>query len=141
MGLLLIDCVHSAFEKHAESLPRDNEVIKLVLDALEASFTFAHSFNQKITLRLELKRLGFMANMRDLPGLLKQEREGLTCYLGILFGLYGMGRLDSELCEKLVDCSKSVIQNYVEKDREMQSMLRSGESEIETVEYGRETTG
>jgi len=137
--LLLIDCVHNTFEKHAEVIPRP--VIVTILSALESSFTFAHDFNQKISLRLELKRLGFMRDMRDLPGLLKQEREGLTCYLGILFGLYSMGRLDTELCEKLTFCSRSVIHNYVRKDRLMQSMLRDGENEVQAVEYERETTG
>jgi len=143
--LLLIDCVHCAFEKHAESLPKDNEVIKLVLDALQASFTFAHSFNQKITLRLELKRLGFMANMRDLPGLLKQEREGLTCYLGILFGLHALERLDTALCERLCECCRSVMKNYLHKDQRLQALratpVNERPDEVQIVEFERETAG
>ena len=126
--LLLIDCVHAMFDKHGKHIPRP--VILQLLAALEGSFTFAHDFNQKISLRMELKRLGFMRDMRDLPGLLKQELEGLTCYLGILFSLYNMQRLDEELCEKLLSCCRQVMHNYVKKDRLMQTMIREGEDEV-----------
>lgn len=108
----------------------DPQTSKL-LGALEASFTFARDFNSKIQLRLELKRLGFMREMRDLPGLLKQERESLTCYLEILFGLYNLGKLDTELGEKLILVSRSVLKNYVSKDRLMHTMMRQGDDEVE----------
>ncbi|CAD7942620.1 unnamed protein product [Amoebophrya sp. A120] len=137
--LLLIDCVHSIFQGHGTRLPR--EVVITLLAALEASFSFAHEFNQKISLRMELKRLGFMRDMRDLPGLLKQEREGLTCYLGILFALSQMDRLDAELCDKLISCARSVIHNYVRKERQMHNMIRDGDDEVYAVEIERETTG
>ncbi|CAD7965224.1 unnamed protein product [Amoebophrya sp. A25] len=137
--LLLIDCVHSLFERHARRIPRT--VVLVLLQSLEGSFSFAHDFNQKISLRLELKRLGFMRDMRDLPGLLKQEREGLTCYLGILFALYPMRRLNADMCERLIACCRSVIHNYVRKERLMQSMLREGDDEVQAVELERETTG
>ena len=72
-----------------------------------------------------------MREMRDLPGLLKQERESLTCYLEILFGLYNLGKLDTELGEKLILVSRSVLKNYVSKDRLMHTMMRQGDDEVE----------
>jgi len=34
---------------------------------------------------MTLQSLGFMKKMKELPGLLKQEREALSCSLMILF--------------------------------------------------------
>eukprot|EP00923_Selenidium_pygospionis_P039197 GHVN01068257.1.p1 GENE.GHVN01068257.1~~GHVN01068257.1.p1 ORF type:complete len:879 (-),score=222.99 GHVN01068257.1:1062-3404(-) len=59
--------------------------LHLLLDALHRSFEFAHSFNKKVTLRHRLKCSGFMREMAQLPGLLKQERQGIMAFVSILF--------------------------------------------------------
>merc|ERR1711977_770811 len=71
--LLLIEMLQDTVKQHYEHIPAIG--IMTLLDALQQSFEFAQEFNQKIGLRQTLKRLGFMREMRQLPGLLKQERE------------------------------------------------------------------
>ena len=55
---------------------------------MDSSHNFAKDFNKRIDLRLYLWKNGFMSNIAQLPGLLRQERESLYIYLLILFKLY-----------------------------------------------------
>ena len=45
-----------------------------------------------MVLRYKLWKDGFMSDLKQLPGLIKQEREGLTEYLAILFKLYHVNK-------------------------------------------------
>merc|ERR1712151_60963 len=81
--LLLIDMLQDTVAQHYDHIPPDG--LMTLLDALRRSFEFAQEFNQKIELRQTLKQLGFMREMKQLPGLLKQEREALSCSLKVLF--------------------------------------------------------
>merc|ERR1719310_1630788 len=81
--LLLIDMLQETVTQHYDHIPPAG--IMVLLDALQRSYEFAQEFNQQIDLRQALKRLGFMREMKQLPGLLKQEREALSCSLKILF--------------------------------------------------------
>merc|ERR1719226_375607 len=83
--LLLIDMLKDTLAEHYEHIPLN--ALMTLLDALQRSFDFAKEFNQQIELRQTLKRLGFMREMKQLPGLLKQEREALSCSLKVLFKL------------------------------------------------------
>eukprot|EP00434_Breviolum_minutum_P017330 symbB.v1.2.015297.t1/scaffold1134.1/size135964/9 len=142
--LLLIDMLQDAVSQHYETIPETG--IMTLLDALQQSFEFAQEFNRQIELRQALKRLGFMKEVKQLPGLLKQERESLSCSLRILFQVQSDPRMSgTEFASRAVDrlsgfisaalwvwlitlppvralpgllrvCS-SVLQNYVNKDR------------------------
>ncbi|EER02669.1 protein transport protein sec7, putative [Perkinsus marinus ATCC 50983] len=75
--LLLIDLVYRVFfREHYDKVP--SGAVETILDALQLSFKFAHSFNVRLDIRERLKKLGFMRDMKQLPGLLKQEREGMA---------------------------------------------------------------
>lgn len=118
----------------------------------EVGFEFAQEFNRQIELRQALKRLGFMKEVKQLPGLLKQERESLSCSLRILFQVQADPRMSgSEFASRAVDrllrlCS-SVLQNYVNKERILQRSERPDsveslkDKEATIVEVEREVHG
>jgi brefeldin A-inhibited guanine nucleotide-exchange protein len=84
--LLLISYLNDMMENFYDSLTYAD--IEIILKSLEKCFMFAKEFNLEINLRYKLWKDGFMADMKQLPGLIKQEREGLSSYLQILFRLY-----------------------------------------------------
>jgi len=152
--LLLIDMLQEMITQHYSHIPP--AAIMVLLDALQRSFEFAHKFNQQIPLRQALKRLGFMREMKQLPGLLKQEREALSCSLKILFQVQGDARMkESDYAQKamerlLVICD-AVLRNYVGKEQRLQEQADApaievvGESakerEAASVEMEREVMG
>merc|ERR1719254_384240 len=94
--------LQDAITQHYEHIPPTG--IMTLLDALQGSFEFAQEFNQQIELRQTLKRMGFIREMRQLPGLLKQEREALSCSLKMLFQVQADPRMmDSEHHAKAVE--------------------------------------
>lgn len=121
--LLLIDMLQECVTQHYDNIPPVG--IMTLLDALQRSFEFAQKFNQQIQLRQVLKRLGFMREMRQLPGLLKQEREALSCSLKILFQVQGDSRMQeseyaSPAIDRLMHICCTVLRKYVEKERALQ---------------------
>merc|ERR1719487_1712240 len=122
--LLLIDLLQDTVPQHYDTIPP--AAISVLLDALQHSFEFAQEFNQKIPLRQKLKRLGFMREMKQLPGLLKQEREGLSCSLKILFRIQGDSRMKESESDytaqgkRLMKICTAVLRNYIQKDRMLQ---------------------
>merc|ERR1719343_1087909 len=95
-----------------------------LLYALQRAFEFAQEFNQQIELRQALKQLGFMREMKQLPGLLKQEREALSCSLNVLFQVQADSRMKSgtdtnQAVERLMHLCCSVLRNYVNKERKL----------------------
>merc|ERR1719336_1555763 len=98
-----------------------------LLDALQRSFEFAQEFNQQIELRQTLKKLGFMREMKQLPGLLKQEREALSCSLKILFQVQGDARMQgtpyvAQAVERLMCLCATVLRTYSAKERMLQDL-------------------
>jgi len=149
--LLLIDMLQDTVNQHYEHIPPVG--VMVLLDALQRSFEFAQQFNQRIDLRQALKRLGFMREMKQLPGLLKQEREALSCSLKVLFQVQRDARmLDSEFApqgmERLMKLCTMVLKNYVFKERQVQEHTDHGQEVGEgrdrepiTVEMEREVMG
>lgn len=118
--LLLIDMLQDTVAQHYNHISPTG--IMTLLDALQQSFEFAQEFNQKIDLRQMLKRLGFMREMKQLPGLLKQEREALSCSLKILFQVQCDTRMQkseyaARAVERLMHLCGTVLRNYVNKER------------------------
>jgi len=154
--LLLIDMLQDTVAQHYEHIPPSG--VMTLLDALQSSFEFAQEFNQQIELRQTLKRMGFIREMRQLPGLLKQEREALSCSLKVLFQVQGDPRMqNSEFAaqadEKLKRLCSMVLRNYAHKERLLQEQADAptGEAtadsasghdrEAATVEMEREVMG
>lgn len=152
--LLLIDMLQDTVAQHYEHIPPVG--IVTVLDALQRSFEFAQEFNQQIELRQTLKRRGFMQEMRQLPGLLKQEREALSCSLKILFQVQSDARMQesqhaSQSVERLMSLCSTVLRNYVAKEQLLQEQTEAPaepttegaarEREAAAVETEREVMG
>jgi len=151
--LLLIDMLQDAVAQHYDHVPPAG--IMELLDALQRSFEFAQEFNQKLELRQALKQLGFMKEMKQLPGLLKQEREALSCSLKILFQVQSDARMlgtefEPQALERLMMLCKNVLQNYASKERIVQDGAARSSSqegtegrdrEAVTVEMEREVLG
>lgn len=133
--LLLIDMLQDTVTQNYNHIPPTG--IMTLLDALKQSFEFAQEFNQKIELRQMLKRLGFMREMKQLPGLLKQEREALSCSLKILFQVQADARMQksdyaAQAVERLMHLCSTVLRNYVNKERllhEQTDVVAEGASE------------
>jgi len=126
--LLLIDMLQETVTQHYRHISPDG--IMTLLDALRQSFEFAQDFNRHVELRKTLKRLGFMREMKQLPGLLKQEREALACTMKILFEVQQDtriqdGELADEAAERLVRTITLVLQNYVRKDQLLQEQAEA----------------
>jgi len=118
--LLLIDTVQDIVTQHYSFISPLG--LMTLLDAMNESIDFAQRFNRQIDLRQTLKRLGFMREMTQLPGLLKQEREAMSCSLNMLFQIHQDPRMqESRYAEqargklKMLCCA--VLRNYVEKER------------------------
>jgi len=153
--LLLIDMLQDAAAQHYENIPAQG--IMTLLDALKQSFEFAQEFNRQIELRQALKRLGFMREMKQLPGLLKQERESLSCSLKLLFQVQADPKMQEtdfavQAVERLLNLCSSVLQNYVSKEKLLQERAESApppdmsaeslrDREAATVEVEREVMG
>lgn len=125
--LLLIDTVQDLVPQLYDHIPLVS--IMMLLQALKRSVDFAQRFNQQIELRQALKQLGFMREMKQLPGLLKQEREALGSSLKILFRLQQDERLHNSVHEPiagdcLLDLCASVLRNYIDKDERLAQELR-----------------
>lgn len=121
--LLLIDMLQDTVAQHYDHIPPDS--IMVLLGALQRSFEFAQEFNQQIELRQTLKRRGFMQEMRQLPGLLKQEREALSCALKILFQVQEDARMvqvvdDAPPLDRLIALCSTVLKNFVAKEQLLQ---------------------
>mmetsp|Transcript_86464 Transcript_86464/g.222718 ORF Transcript_86464/g.222718 Transcript_86464/m.222718 type:complete len:1855 (+) Transcript_86464:120-5684(+) len=121
--LLLIDMLQETIAQHYEHIPPEG--IMTLLDALQRSFEFAQEFNGQIELRQTLKRLGFMREMKQLPGLLKQEREALSCSLKLLFQVHADPRMQTsdvatKAMERLMALCCTVLRNYAAKEKLLQ---------------------
>ncbi|CAE7561117.1 Arfgef2 [Symbiodinium natans] len=145
--LLLSDMLQNAVFSHYENIPESG--LMTLLDALQQSFEFAQEFNRQIELRQALKRLGFMKDMKQLPGLFKQERESLSCSLRILFQVQADPRMQgtdfaSQAVERLLRLCRSVLQNYVSKEKVLHERDASDAGavpEAAIVEMEREVLG
>eukprot|EP00928_Gymnodinium_smaydae_P017978 TRINITY_DN16856_c0_g1_i1.p1 TRINITY_DN16856_c0_g1~~TRINITY_DN16856_c0_g1_i1.p1 ORF type:complete len:1849 (-),score=514.47 TRINITY_DN16856_c0_g1_i1:74-5620(-) len=137
--LLLIDSVQDIIKEHYGHIPPS--CIMNLLNGLQGSIDFAHKFNQRIDLRQALKRLGFMKEMLQLPGLLKQEREALSCSLRMLFRLQsderirGDQRYAADAQERLSGLCCAVLRNYAEKERLLreQTSERAGDADASSA--------
>lgn len=85
-----------------------------ILNAVENSYRFAQTFNSQIILRYKLWKNGFMEEMRNLPGLLKQEKESLNVYLTLLFKMLQEGEGDvSTITARIQEICASVIYDFL----------------------------
>ncbi|EER17387.1 protein transport protein sec7, putative [Perkinsus marinus ATCC 50983] len=143
--LLLIDLVYRVFfREHYDKVP--SGAVETILDALQLSFKFAHSFNVRLDIRERLKKLGFMRDMKQLPGLLKQEREGICVYFRLLVKLYSTTS-SPECAEKLSQVSMDVVSSLQRKEKFLKTPQEGGlgtpkaADPIKVMEFEREVAG
>ncbi|OEH75118.1 sec7 domain-containing protein [Cyclospora cayetanensis] len=79
--LLLIDVLQ---KEVVNLLPMPLEALRLLLCCFEGSFLFAFLYNEQVSLRAKLQRCGFMSELKQLPGLLKQQREAAAAAAALL---------------------------------------------------------
>lgn len=104
-----------------------------LLCALSTSHSFARDFNKQIIRRWKLWKAGFMKDLKTLPGLLKQERESLTCYLTYLFQVYAQG---GQVWTSLLATAKELLQDYLTK--ETRGHIEGSLGDVESGEAERE---
>lgn len=104
-----------------------------MLDCLDKSYRFAKEFNAELGLRLKLWNDGFMADLKQLPGLTAQERESISTYLKILFKIYFSPTkegLDVEAnSKKLFELCSRVLKDYCLQQSELVSIMASKREE------------
>ena len=128
--LLLISTVAETVDKFYESLSLHN--LYILLECLDKSYCFAKDFNQELGLRLKLWNEGFMADLKQLPGLTAQERESISTYLQILFKMYFQPKegLNQEVnSKKLFDLCSKVLKDYCLQQSELNSIMMSRQEE------------
>ena len=105
--------------------PQLGSIVKL-MDALSRSKDFASRFNSEIQLREKYKSLGFMRDLKQLPGLLKQERAASTVSLKILFlvelnsGNFDINNEKLNICRtklRIVCCD--IVDTYIAKETKL----------------------
>jgi hypothetical protein len=99
---------------------------------LDKSYRFAREFNQELGLRLKLWNDGFMADLKQLPGLTAQERESISTYLKILFRMYfnpKEGLNVESNSKKLFDLCSKVLKDYCLQQSELVSIMNSKRQE------------
>lgn len=82
---------------------------------MDESYRFAKEFNQELGLRLKLWKEGFMADLKQLPGLTAQERDSISTYLKILFRMYFNPKEGLNIesnSKKLFDLCSKVMKDY-----------------------------
>lgn len=109
--LLLIEVVQEVVVNFYGRLKTED--IVSMSECLELSYRFAHQFNADVELRYSLWRTGFM---NQVPNLLKQETNGLTTYLRIMFWLYldeERGNVGAWSEEKVMGLCETVLRRYI----------------------------
>lgn len=128
--LLLISAASETVEKFYDQLSLHN--LYILLECLDKSYRFAREFNQELGLRLKLWNDGFMADLKQLPGLTAQERESISTYLKILFRMYfhpKEGLNVESNSKKLFDLCSKVLKDYCLQQSELVSIMNSKRQE------------
>ena len=121
--LSLIQLVQELVSCMEESPQLDPACVTTLVQSLEASYEFALTFNGEVQLRDTLKQLGFMKDLRQLPGLLKQERNAVSCLIRLCFVVNSNARLHKH-------CSQ-VVSTYLTKEAQMHAQVTAEELERE----------
>jgi hypothetical protein len=115
--LRLVISVKDITEMHYEKIPIDD--LMILIDSIESSYRFAQTFNSQIILRYKLWKNGFMGEMKNLPGLLKQEKESLNTYISLLYRILSdteSNKSHHELAaQRLKEICKSTIYDFLQK--------------------------
>lgn len=99
---------------------------------MDKSYKLAKEFNQELGLRLKLWNDGFMADLKQLPGLTGQERESISTYLSILFKMYFQpkeGQNTETNSKKLFDLCSKVLKDYCIQQSELIAINSSKQQE------------
>eukprot|EP00736_Rhodelphis_marinus_P010036 Rmarinus@m.1675 len=90
--LLLVQAANELVASHMLQMGVNNVV--QIAGRLQDAYAFARAFNSDVQLRTALWRAGFMSHV---PNLLKQETHGLSCYVRILFRMFAVPYVETNL--------------------------------------------
>lgn len=75
-----------------------------MVKSLEKCYDFAMNFNKMVYLRYCLWKNGFLQEMKELPGLIKQEKETLFCLVRLeILAYQGRNCEDRLRCQRFLD--------------------------------------
>jgi brefeldin A-inhibited guanine nucleotide-exchange protein len=66
--------------------------IEFLYGIIKDSYSFSSNFNKQLELRSSLWKEGFISEMKELPGLLRQERESLKCLILVEYYRYQLAQ-------------------------------------------------
>ena len=122
----LVNDIVEAFSDRGSEIAIPMTALERLSQILISSKDFATSFNAQLPLREKLKSLGFMRDLRQLPGLLKQERASLSVVLKMLFLVLTAPNTqlkDVEAARKnLSRISSEIVESYVSKEVKLASI-------------------
>ena len=131
--LLLVELV--------EALPLTtlkDDAIWFLITGLEDSLKCSRRFNSMIPLRMKLKQAGFMKNIKQLPGLLKQERETFTTLISLLCKR-SLTSTDFRVAEKYRMICDTLAKDYLRKEEQLEAL--SENQDVEHADLERELSG
>jgi hypothetical protein len=102
----------------AKSSVPPNLLISLA-DSVEQSYKFAFKFNSEYQLRIRLKSLGFMRDLRQLPRLIKQEILALTVLIKISWRVVVA---TGDMRDTLQSYIESTSRDFVAKEKQLASV-------------------
>eukprot|EP00300_Choanocystis_sp_HF-7_P005605 c14174_g1_i2.p1 GENE.c14174_g1_i2~~c14174_g1_i2.p1 ORF type:complete len:313 (+),score=56.03 c14174_g1_i2:102-941(+) len=135
--LSLVPCVADVVSKFYSALPQACSLS--LLQILQNSFLYAHSFNKDIAFRIALTRAGALKHLpNELPSLLKLEVSALLACLRVGY-LVGLSPNDAQqhAWSMFVDVSKLVLMEYAAKDEHVSS-IPVGDRDLVCTEQSRE---
>ena len=91
-----------------------------------------------IPLRIKLKEAGFMKSIKQLPGLLKQERETFTSLISLL-GKRSQSSTDFRVSEKYRIICDTLAKDYLRKEEQLDAL--SENQDVEHNDIDRELNG
>ncbi|CAD8099384.1 unnamed protein product [Paramecium sonneborni] len=106
LQLMLIDIIQDIVDHHIKLL--NEKTYQQLLNIAQNLFRMSFKFNRQIKLRQFLQQQGFMPNLQQLPGLIKQEKSSA---IGILNLLHKQSQMNQELLQDLIQFILEILED------------------------------
>jgi len=128
--LSLVEELNNIAFTHYSSLTTDHLV--MLLDSLQSCYNFSRTSNNNTHLQKELIKSG----LRDL--LIRKETTTISCYLRVLFRMYGETLKDSENRiavseDRLIKMCSEILVTYIQQNQILQNNIQIPNTEIKRV--------
>ncbi|CAD8182981.1 unnamed protein product [Paramecium pentaurelia] len=106
LQLMLIDIIQDIVDHHIKLL--NEQTYQYLLNIAQNLFKMSFRFNRQIKLRYFLQQQGFMPNLQQLPGLIKQEKSSA---IGILNLLHKQSLVNEVLLKDLIQFIIEILED------------------------------